>query len=238
MRHAERLTVLLACLCALSGCARSAVEAFADAGGGTGGPMGPVDAGGDDDAMMPPVDAGTNAPKDSGMPPAKPDAGMMMPDASSTQCTDPQVTCASAMMLGSIDASDSAAKIMHQGKGSGWFAVDLNDGNMNAMGNIRIGVGVKLTQPAGATYSVTLMGDTSPGSGGRCIAADVTDTDPLDKTASWGSFGPTAATKRQMAIHVEHLSGPCDADWTLTVSGNPCPDLNFGFGEDSMGSCP
>lgn len=198
--------------------------------------MDPVD-GGDDASMTAPVDAGNNTPKDSGTPP-KPDAGVMMPDASNAQCTDPQVTCASAMMLGSIDASDSAAKITHQGKGSGWFAVDLTDGNINAMGNIRIGVGVKLTQPSGSTYSVTLMGDTSPSSGGRCVAADVTDADPLDKSASWGSFGPTAATKRQMAIHVEHLTGPCGADWTLTIAGNPCPELSLGFGEDSMGSCP
>ena len=229
----------LLCLCMLAGCARSAVEALTDGtsgGSDAGTPSDPLDAG--RDASADERDAGSKVPKDSGMPPIKTDAGMLTPDAGTMQCTDPALSCAQAISLGELDASDSAAKLTHQAKGSGWFAVDMRDGDQNAMGNTRIGVSVKLSAPAGSTYSVTLMGDTSPSGGGRCVAADVSDTDPLDKTAIWGSYGPTTAMMRVLAVHVEHLSGPCDAAWTLTVVGNPCPELTLGFGEDSLGSCP
>jgi hypothetical protein len=166
------------------------------------------------------------------------DAGMLTPDAGPV-CGDPALSCESASMLGlgQLDASDSAARLTHQAKGSGWFAVDVSDGNLNPMSNTRIGVGVTLSAPTGSEYAVTLMGDTSPDGGGRCVVADVSDTEPLSKTAAWGSFGSNQAAKRLLAVHVEHLSGPCDAAWTLTLVGNPCPDF-LGFGQSSRGSCP
>ncbi len=248
---AARLSTLLVCLCVLVGCARAAIEGLSnttdpaqgagtdagpDAGEGAGdGSNGKRDAG-----AIPARDAGGNTKVDSGLTVPKTDAGSPMPDAATALCSDPGSSCAmaTAPSLGEIDASDAASQVTHQAKGSGWFAVDLKDGGKAAMSNTQIGVGVKLTAPSGATYSVTLLGDTSPSGAGRCASADVTDSDPLAKTAIWGSFGPTTAQKRELAVHVEHLSGPCDQPWTLTITGNPCPNLSFGFGEDSLGSCP
>jgi len=230
-----RSAPLMLCLCALAGCARSAVEPnfqVLDAGGGENNPD--TDAALADGAVTPAEDGGDDPPI------GNQDAGNNQPDGDTPakSCTANTLTCETAMSLGEIDASDANSTVSQQGKGSGWYAVDLRDGNKNSTGTIRIGVSVTLTTPAGSSYAVTLSGDTGPSGGGRCVAADVTDTDPLAKTAIWGSFGPTTAKKRQLAVHVEHLSGPCDADWTLTLAGDPCPVLSIGSGENSMGSCP
>ncbi len=249
---AKRLSAVCLCLCVLAGCARGTAEevsASVDESNATAGPNddetdagkgGKTDGGpSKKDAGPTSKDAGNgskDAGKDSGM--SKIDSGAGTPDAGpAVQCPD-TLTCANATALGQIDASDSAGVITRQGKGSGWFAVDLKDGNINATGNTKIGVGVTLTASGGSTYSVTLMGDTSPAGGGRCVAANVTDTDPLDKTAIWGSYGPTSASLRVLAVHVQHVSGPCDGAWTLTIKGNPCPVFTAGFGQNALGSCP
>lgn len=232
-------TVIL-CLCVLAGCARSAVDPgleVLDGSSGTGEPVTVAEGG----AANPGADSGSPmSTADAGNPSGNEDSGQTEPDSgtSSGSCEANTLSCESAMLLGNVDASDSGSTVTQQGKGSGWFAIDVTDGNKNSTGTIRIGVSVKLTAPAGSTYAVTIVGDTGPDNGGRCIAADVTDTDPLDKTAIWGSFGPNTAQKRSLALHVEHLSGPCDQNWTLTVTGDPCPVLSIGSGEDSMGSCP
>jgi hypothetical protein len=140
-------------------------------------------------------------------------------------------------MLGTLDASDETSALTEQGAGSAWFSVDLKDGNLNNTGNSRIGVRATLNVTSGS-YRVTLVGDTSPSLSGRCTAADVTDTTPLSKSAIWGSYGPIAAKTRLLTFHVEHLSGDCEATWTLNVVGNPCPAASIGFGENSLGSCP
>jgi hypothetical protein len=140
-------------------------------------------------------------------------------------------------MLGNIDASDETSLITKQGTGSAWFSIDLSDGNLNNMGNSRIGVRATLSITSG-NYQVTLVGDTSPNLVGACAPADVTDTTPLSKSAIWGSYGPIAAKTRALTFHVEHLDGPCEGQWTLSVVGNPCPAASIGFGENSLGSCP
>jgi hypothetical protein len=220
----------------LGGCARARLDdtplttlegdvdnvAQSDAGGGDGA----SNAGGDN---MSGADASAGPEADGGQ-----DSGG---SASPEVCAGSTASCEAAEMLGQIDASDASSTLTQMGTGSGFFAVELRDGNVNATGNTRIGLGATLSAPAGTTYSVTIMGDTSPNGGGRCIAADVSDTDPLRKTAIWGSFGPTAATTRQLVVQVAHESGPCDGQWTLTLTGSPCPALVVGFGEGSLGSC-
>jgi len=172
---------------------------------------------------------------DAGAGIGQPDGGEGSPTAG---CSTLPTMCSSAELLGTLDAADAASVITRTGSGSGWFAVDLTDSNKDASSNSVLGIGVALSAPAGATYAVTLVGDTSADGGGRCVGADVADTDSLHKTAIWGAYGTISATKRRLAVHVEKVAGTCDVDWTLTLSGNPCPGLSDGVSEASMGSCP
>lgn len=205
------------------GCARSAIGPDDSQFGSSGG------------AAM----ADDAAPPDGGSDAARPEGGSgdAMAPREAGQCSELPTACEAAELLGEVDASKDTSKLTRMGSGSGWFAVDLKDGNIGASGNTRIGVKVVLSAPPDTAYQVTLVGDTKPDGGGRCVPADVTDTDRLSKTAVWGSFGPTTAGLRQLAVHVEHLSGTCEGAWTLTIEGNPCPTLAFGFGQGSMGSC-
>lgn len=255
--------MFLACLLACVGCARSAIDIGGRDAGGNGSSAGQNNGGDDGGANDGPtngantsggdVDGGstdgtngtggtngngganTGGTGDGGEP-----GGTTAGNATTGgdgECDELPTTCETAMSLGTIDASDKNAKVTRMGAGSGWFAIDLSDGNMDATSTSRIGLRATLSATAGATYSVTIMGDTSPDGGGRCVTSDVSDTTPLAKTAIWGSFGPTAAMKRLLAIHVEKLTGTCDSPWTLTLSGNPCPAFIIATGEASMGSC-
>ena len=235
----QRASLALTLAASLAGCARGAVIADdREIPGSTPG----TEFDSDTNLISEDTDAGNGeteqpAPEvDAGMPVGP--GPMEEPEPEPGTCEPTGGTCEGlAAAAANLDASDSASVYSTQGMGEAWIAIDLHDGNLGAMSTTRIGVDVRLDAPAGSNYQVTLVGDTGPGQAGRCVPADVTDTTPLQKTAIWGSFGPTEATARSLAIHVEDLGGGCEP-WTLTVGGNPCPQFTIGFGEDSMGSCP
>lgn len=237
---------MIALLLSATGCARGAVGLMEDDSvpGMSVDPATDPGMGLVGDAQTPPGQVEDPA-SDSGLPmPMEEDPGVDVPGPMDEEPPQGQ-GCEGALggscetLAGSItlDASDDSSRSVQQGMGDAWFAFDLFDGNIGSISTTRIGVLVSLDVPSGANYRVNLVGDTSPGGAGRCTSADITDTDPLSKTAIWGSFGPNEATLRQLAVHVESVDGTCDA-WTLTVHGSPCPAFTVGFGEDSMGSCP
>lgn len=157
------------------------------------------------------------------------DAGVdaRLPDASGPNLCASTVTCATAMMLGTISGDTGAGVLTATGYQSAWFRVRVSEDDDDLLG-IYMSVTSKLTFPATVGFETYVY--LNPNSD---VAAECTITTGTRATvgnvqtveAQWGetgAFSNGSSDDRNVTIEVRPVGTNCaaSAPWSLEVIGN------------------
>jgi hypothetical protein len=185
----------------------SVVGACAEAGKPGGGP------GGTNDASTTPD--GSHSPADA----AKPS------DAASGVCSS-NLTCQTAMDLGSVSGDTGNATVTANGYQAGWYKVRVTEDDSGVFG-VEMTVTAALTSPGSSNYDVFTYINTGSDviecntPSGTASSSGTTDSSKL----GWGETGTLsngANDDRTLTIEVRPISGTCSSamPWQLVVTGD------------------
>ncbi len=207
----------------LSGCARPNVPLGTE-GADNGGDNAGNGSAADDDAGDPRVpDSSANTGDSQG------DGGgnSMLPIDSGSTVMCLAATCASAVELGEIDASNPEAVLTHSGHGSTFLRLSAADTNFGGLGGPSatsgsIGIAATVTATAAGKFEVYVRGELAK-AGDACVENSTDLGSDGMTTAIWNGEGPNPSLKpaRLLTIEIKQTEGTCEG-WTLTLTGMPC----------------
>jgi len=185
------------------------------------------------DARADVADSGTDATAEGG---TDGDASLSRGDAGAdaggkAEACPAQNTCDAARPLQALSGDEAAPSRVTQGQGSEFLEIEITDrvGVFNSDETLK--ARITLTSPPEANYDLVVK--VLDGIGGAATAPRGCSAEPRSdpagqetKTVSvtWSDVanlpGETAGDARIVSVEVRHVSGNCDAQWTLLVEGN------------------